>query len=143
MEAGRLGETHFASADCRCRPHNRLPALSLPTTDPLERHAGMDEATKSRIFEAFFTTKEVGKGTGLGLWMAHEITARSRGSITVDSEIGRGTSKVIAPATKGRGDTAARRMGKYQGPFRASERGTGGRRRAAGWVRQIWPHLHR
>jgi len=59
----------------------------------------MDEATKSRI-EAFFTTKEVGKGTGLGLWMAHEITARSRGSITVDSEIGRGTSKVIAPTNK-------------------------------------------
>jgi CheY-like chemotaxis protein len=53
---------------------------------------GMDEETKSRIFESFFTTKEVGQGTGLGLWMAHEITERSRGAITVKSAIGRGTS---------------------------------------------------
>ncbi len=53
---------------------------------------GMPPEVRDRIFEAFFTTKEVGKGTGLGLDIAHRIVfARHRGEITVDSAPGEGT----------------------------------------------------
>jgi DNA-binding NtrC family response regulator len=68
---------------------------------------GMDEATKSRIFVPFFTTKEVGKGTGLGLCMAREVIQKSRGAITVDSERGRGTSfRICLPRVAGEAEAA-------------------------------------
>jgi len=52
---------------------------------------GMSEEVKARIFEAFFTTKPAGKGTGLGLATCQSIVSRWRGHITVDSELGVGT----------------------------------------------------
>ena len=45
---------------------------------------GMDKATRSKVFEAFFTTKGIG-GTGLGLWISEEIVLRHEGRMTVRS----------------------------------------------------------
>jgi len=58
--------------------------------------SGMPEEVKKRIFEPFFTTKGVGKGTGQGLAIAYAVIVdKHRGSVTVDSEPGKGTTFVI------------------------------------------------
>ena len=56
---------------------------------------GMDSKTKERIFEPFFTRKEVGSGSGLGLSVVHGIVNNYGGAITVDSTVGIGTTFTI------------------------------------------------
>lgn len=56
---------------------------------------GMDIKTKERIFEPFFTRKEVGSGSGLGLSVVHGIINNYGGAILVESTPGKGTTFVI------------------------------------------------
>jgi two-component system NtrC family sensor kinase len=53
--------------------------------------AGIPEAILHDIFKPFFTTKEVGRGTGLGLYISYEIIRRHGGRIDVKSDEGKGT----------------------------------------------------
>jgi PAS domain S-box-containing protein len=52
---------------------------------------GMDQATRERIFEPFFSTKEKGRGTGLGLSTVYGIVDQNEGAMTVQSAPGQGT----------------------------------------------------
>jgi CheY-like chemotaxis protein len=61
----------------------------------------MDQQTVARATEPFFTTKGVGKGTGLGLSMAYGLAEQSGGRLTIDSELGVGTTvEMCLPAVK-------------------------------------------
>jgi two-component system NtrC family sensor kinase len=57
---------------------------------------GIDPVVQSRLFEPFVTTKEVGRGTGLGLSICKKIIESHGGSISVDSERGKGARFTVA-----------------------------------------------
>jgi PAS domain S-box-containing protein len=60
---------------------------------------GIPSEAMARIFDPFFTTKPVGVGTGLGLFVSHEIVRRHGGSITVDSDPATGTRVAVVLPT--------------------------------------------
>ncbi|MBA3501932.1 MAG: response regulator, partial [Deltaproteobacteria bacterium] len=63
---------------------------------------GISSEALPQIFEAFYTTKEIGRGTGLGLSTVYHIVKQHRGWLDVSSMLGAGTTFVIAlPATEG------------------------------------------
>jgi signal transduction histidine kinase len=75
------------------RPDGSGVVVEITDTGP-----GMPPEVVARAFEAFFTTKEVGKGTGLGLDIARRIVVeRHGGSIAVDSTTGGTTMRVRLP----------------------------------------------
>ena len=72
---------------------------------------GMDEATLARAVEPFFSTKGIGRGTGLGLSMVHGLAAQLGGALTIQSKPGLGTNVElwlpVADAEVATGPTAA------------------------------------
>ncbi len=68
---------------------------------------GMTPEVAARAFEPFFTTRTERRGTGLGLAVVHGIVTDTGGSVTIDTEVGRGTTVVLALPAHPRGARSA------------------------------------
>jgi two-component system cell cycle sensor histidine kinase/response regulator CckA len=80
--------------------HAPVRAGSYVMVQVTDTGTGISPAVLERIFDPFFTTKELGKGTGLGLSTVLGIVKSHHGSVSVESEVDRGTSfKVLLPAS--------------------------------------------
>jgi signal transduction histidine kinase/ActR/RegA family two-component response regulator len=104
-EGGRLTITTANVVDGAEKHSMKAPHVLVTVTDT---GTGMKPETKAKVFEPFFTTKGVGKGTGLGLATVHGIIEQSGGRITLESELGRGTTfHIRLPRYAGAADVSA------------------------------------
>jgi PAS domain S-box-containing protein len=80
---------------------SRLPAAHYLLLSVADTGSGMDENTLARAAEPFFSTKGVGRGTGLGLSMVHGLASQLGGALTIRSEQGKGTDVELWLPTTG------------------------------------------
>ena len=93
-EGGKLTiATHNVTLDANhAHLHKNARAGDFVMLSVNDTGTGMTEEVKAHLFEAFFTTKPLGKGTGLGLATCQTIVEQSLGHISFSSEVGQGTT---------------------------------------------------
>jgi two-component system cell cycle sensor histidine kinase/response regulator CckA len=106
------GKLTIRTANANCRPSGTVDPVDpvdpgdagdgpLAVLEVTDTGCGMDDATKARIFEPFFTTKGKDRGTGMGLSTVYGIVKQCGGTVTVESQPGRGTTfKIFLPRAR-------------------------------------------
>ena len=90
-------------ASCHEGFHGNFVEISV-----IDDGSGIDPQHVNRIFEPFYTTKDVGQGTGMGLSIVHGIIHEHHGHITVQSSPNRGTAfHLLLPASYGKEQTTS------------------------------------
>jgi two-component system cell cycle sensor histidine kinase/response regulator CckA len=99
----------------------RSPGLDRVLVEVRDNGVGIAPQVRGRIFEPFFTTKPVGIGTGLGLAICHGIVTSLGGTLTFESEVGKGTAfRVELPgANRSIGGPASSRSVSIETPSKA------------------------
>jgi PAS domain S-box-containing protein len=87
-----IGVEEFYVRDSYARAHPGLAEGRFARLTVADSGTGMDEATLARAFEPFYTTKEQGRGSGLGLSMVHAIARDHGGAAGIESREGHGTT---------------------------------------------------
>jgi PAS domain S-box-containing protein len=84
-----------------------IPAGNYAVLTVRDTGTGMDPETLARVFEPFYTNKERGKGTGLGLAMVQGVAQQNGGYVLVRSDVGVGTTfEIYLPQAEGQGAAA-------------------------------------
>ena len=86
-----------------------LPAGDYVVVAVADEGGGIPAEILNRVVEPFFTTKEVGKGTGLGLPMVYGLAQQSGGTVTIESTVGAGTIVELYLARTGPSDARRKR----------------------------------
>ncbi|UQA60301.1 hybrid sensor histidine kinase/response regulator [Polyangium aurulentum] len=98
-QGGRLViRTDGAALDAQAAGVRGLSSGRYAVLSVIDNGVGMDEATRRRAFEPFYTTKEPGRGSGLGLSTVYGVVSQCGGSVEISSALGKGTTvKVYLP----------------------------------------------
>ena len=102
------GTLTIAAKRAEAHGHPRLSDGSYVVLSVSDTGSGMDAQTLARAAEPFFSTKGIGKGTGLGLAMVHGLAAQLGGSLEISSAVGVGTTvEIWLPLADGSAAAAA------------------------------------
>ncbi len=94
--------SNYAVAQPERREHETIPAGDYVCLEVIDTGCGIARENLQRIFEPFYTTKEVGSGTGLGLSTVYGIVRQTGGFVFVNSALGEGTTfTILLPRHRG------------------------------------------
>jgi DNA-binding response OmpR family regulator/two-component sensor histidine kinase len=105
------GKVEISTTSLQSEAASSIPRPLLPEGDFIvltvaDSGTGIDEATRQRIFEPFYTTKPAGRGTGLGLFTVQQVVKRCGGFLSISSAKGLGTTvRIYLPAAAGEAQT--------------------------------------